>query len=230
MDNSPTFPRKRETVLGMLLAVALGALVGALAGGAGRVLLGRLRRGVAVRPPLLEVAAGLVTAAGVALAWPTVIVVLVVWAGLLMVILGAVDIAAHRLPDALTLPALPVTAALVLLTGLLSRPRGGLPAALLTALVAAVVVTGIFAAAAALAPRAMGWGDVKLVPSLALLTGFVSVGAVLWWVMIAFGLGAVVSLAGLATRRLSLQSAIPFGPCLLAGCWIVLAWPGLVLT
>ncbi|WP_138180273.1 prepilin peptidase [Nakamurella multipartita] len=148
----------------MLLAVALGALVGALAGGAGRVLLGRLRRGVAVRPPLLEVAAGLVTAAGVALAWPTVIVVLVVWAGLLMVILGAVDIAAHRLPDALTLPALPVTAALVLLTGLLAPPPGGLPAALLTALVAAVVVTGIFAAAAALAPRAMGWGDVKLVP------------------------------------------------------------------
>ena len=40
----------------------------------------------------------------------------------------------------------------------------------------------------------------------------------------------IVSLAGLATRRLSLQSAIPFGPCLLAGCWIVLAWPGLVLT
>ena len=29
-------------------------------------------------------------------------------------------------------------------------------------------------------------------------------------------------------RRLSLTSAIPFGPFLLAGCWLVLAFPDLV--
>lgn len=227
MDNSPTFPRKRETVLGMLLAVALGALVGALAGGAGRLLLARLRRGVVVRPPVLEVASGLITALGVSLTWPSALAVLVVWAGWLAVVLGAVDIAAHRLPDALTLPAVPVTAVLVGVTGLLAPPPAGRPAVLLTAVGSALVVTGVFAAVAALAPRAMGWGDVKLVPSLAMMAGSVSVAAVLWWLMIAFVLGAVVALAGLATRRLSLRSAIPFGPCLLAGCWIVLAGPGL---
>jgi leader peptidase (prepilin peptidase)/N-methyltransferase len=205
----------------MLIAAVLGTLGGALAGWAGRALLGRLRRGVAIRPPVLEVAAALVTGLGAALAWPSATVVLVVWAGLLAVTLGAVDIAAHRLPDALTLPAIPVTAGLVLVTGLLEPVAGGLA----FALVAAVIVTALFWAVAALAPRAMGLGDVKLVPSLALLTGYVSLGAVLWWLMLAFVFGAVVSLAGLATRRLSMRSAIPFGPCLLAGCWMVLAFP-----
>jgi prepilin signal peptidase PulO-like enzyme (type II secretory pathway) len=38
----------------------------------------------------------------------------------------------------------------------------------------------------------------------------------------------MVALIGLALRKLSMMSAIPFGPCLLAGCWLVLAFPGLV--
>lgn len=203
------------------LAATVGAAVGALAGWAGRLLLARLRRGVALRPPALEVAGGLLTAAGVALVWPSPTVVLVVWAGLLTVVLGAVDLAAHRLPDALTLPAVPITAVLVLGTWAAAPPSGD-P---LTALVAAAVATAVFAGLASVAPRAMGRGDVKLVPSLALLTGYLSIPAVLWWLILAFGLGAVVALAGLVTRRLSLGSAIAFGPCLLAGCWLVLAWP-----
>ena len=47
-------------------------------------------------------------------------------------------------------------------------------------------------------------------------------------VVIAFVLGALVALLGLLFRRLSLSSAIPFGPFLLAGCWLVLVFPGLV--
>jgi leader peptidase (prepilin peptidase)/N-methyltransferase len=74
----------------------------------------------------------------------------------------------------------------------------------------------------------MGLGDVKLLPSLALMTGYLSVAAALLAVVIAFVLGALVALVGLAVRRLSMTSAIPFGPCLLAGCWLVLAFPGLV--
>jgi len=208
----------------MLIAVALGALGGASAGWGARLLLGRLRRGVVVRPPLLEVCAATVTGAGIALAWSSPVIVLVVWTGLLAVTLGAVDIAAHRLPDALTLPAIPISAGLVLSTWLFA-PSSGHP---VTALLAAVVVTALFAVPAVLAPRAMGRGDLKLVPSLAMMSGYVSVAAVLWWLVLAFALGALVAVVGLAGRRLSLGSAIPFGPCLLAGCWTVLALPGLV--
>ena len=207
----------------LLAAALLGAVLGATAGWAGRLWLARLRRGAVLRPPVLEVAGALVTAVGVGLSWPDPTVALVVWAGLLAVVLGAVDIAVHRLPDALTLPAVPITGGLILVTWWVS-PSSGEP---LTAMASAVVATGAFAGLALAAPRAMGRGDVKLVPSLALLTGYQSIPAALWWIILAFGIGALVALAGLATRRLSLGSAIPFGPCLLAGCWLVLALPDL---
>jgi leader peptidase (prepilin peptidase)/N-methyltransferase len=205
-----------------LLAALAGVLVGAGAGWGGRVLLGRLRRGAPVRPPWLEVAGAVATGLGVALTWPAPTTGLVVWAGLLTVVLGAVDIAAHRLPDALTWPAIPITAGLILLTWL-ADPDTGRP---LTALLAAAVVTAVFGLVSRLAPSAMGLGDVKLVPSLALLTGYRSVESVLWWLALAFLLGAVVALVGLALRRLTMKSAIPFGPCLLAACWAVLLGPG----
>jgi leader peptidase (prepilin peptidase)/N-methyltransferase len=206
----------------VVFAVLVGVAAGAGAGWAGRRVLARLRRGVTLPPPVMEMAGAAVTGLGVLLAWPSPTVLLVVWAGLLAVVLGAVDIAVHRLPDALTLPAVPITALLVLGTWT-AAPTSGAPP---TALIAAAVATAVFAGLAMLAPRAMGRGDVKLVPSLALLTGYVSIPAVLWWLILAFGLGGLVALAGLATRRLSLGSAIPFGPCLLAGCWLVLALPG----
>lgn len=202
----------------------VGALAGALAGWGIRLLLARLRRGATFRVGVLELATAVITGIGVALAWPGPLVALVVWAGLLGVALGAVDLAHHRLPDALTLPAIPMTA--VLIAGVeLARPGTGNP---VTAIVVAVIGTGLFWGLSALAPRAMGLGDVKLVPSLALMTGYLSVGTALLAVVIAFVLGALVALVGLAVRRLSMTSAIPFGPCLLAGCWLVLAFPGLV--
>lgn len=204
-----------------VLAVVVGGALGAALAWAGGQVLARLRRGVALRPPAVEVAGAVVTGLGVAVTWPSPTTGLVVWAGLLAVILGAVDIVAHRLPDALTLPAVPITAILVLGTWWVEPSSGHLP----TALVMAAVVTGLFGALALVAPRAMGRGDVKLVPSLSMLTGYLSVPAVLWWLILAFGLGALVALAGLTTRRLTLGSAIPFGPCLLAGCWLVLAFP-----
>jgi len=209
-----------------LLAALIGAALGAAAAWAGRLWLARLRRGVALPSPIPEIAGAVVTGLGVALTWPAPTVVLVGWAGLMLVILGAVDIAVHRLPDALTLPAIPITGALILATWWASPSSGG-P---LTAVVSAVVATGAFAALALAAPRAMGRGDVKLVPSLALLTGYLSVPAVLWWIILAFGIGALIAVAGLATRRLSLGSAIPFGPCLLAGCWLVLVFPDSLLV
>lgn len=205
-----------------VLAALAGGALGAAAAWAGRWVLARLRRGVVLRPPAVEIAGAMVTGLGVALTWPSPTTGLVVWAGLLGVVLGAVDIVAHRLPDALTVPAVPITATLVLGTWWAAPSSGHLP----TALVVAVVVTGLFGALTLVAPRAMGRGDVKLVLSLSMLTGYLSVPAVLWWLILAFGLGALVALAGLATRRLTLGSAIPFGPCLLAGCWLVLVLPG----
>lgn len=206
------------------LPALIGVTGGAVAGCGIRLLLARLRRGVVVRVGILEAAAALLTGIGVGLSWPGPLVALVVWSGLLAVALGAVDLIHHRLPDAVTLPAIPITAILVGLTELIAPAAGSV----LIALAVAVVIGGLFWAVAALVPRAMGLGDVKLVPSLALMTGYVSIASGLLAVVIAFVLSALVALAGLVLRRLTLTSAIPFGPFLLAGCWLVLVFPGLV--
>lgn len=205
------------------LPALCGAAAGATVGWGIRVLLAGLRRGAALRPGVAEAACALVTGAGLGLAWGSPLVGMVVWAGWLGVTLGAVDVGHHRLPDAITLPAIPVTLAVVGVTEWL-RPDAG---SYVTALVVAAAMTGVFWLLAVVTPRGMGQGDVKLVPSLALMTGYVSVAAAVLGVVVAFVLGAGWALVGLASRRMTMKSAIPFGPFLLAGCWLVLVFPDL---
>ena len=202
----------------------IGLAVGAATSWGIRLLLARLRRGVVLRPGIFEVACALITGVGVGLSWPSPLVSLVIWAGLLGMALSAVDLVHHRLPDALTLPAIPITLLLIGITEFAAPATGSV----ITALAVAVVLGGGFWALSALVPRAMGLGDVKLVPSLALMTGYVSVAAGVLAVIIAFILGALIALVGMLSRRLSMSSAIAFGPFLLAGCWLVLVFPGLV--
>ncbi len=211
---------------GVLTAVVVlvAALLGAVAGAGIRLLLGRLRRGVVMRAGVAEIATAVITAVGAALAWGDATFGLVLLAGLLLVALGSVDIVHHRLPDAITLPALPLTALAVLITYLLS-PGSGSP---LRAGISAILLWAVFAAMALASSSWMGRGDVKLIPTLGLLMGYVSVGAVVIGLAIAFVLGALVALAGIATGRLRLSSAIPLGPYLLFGCWSVLLFPTLL--
>ena len=130
-----------------------------------------------------------------------------------LVLLMAIDLDQRLLPDVITLPLIP--AALVALVAgwnpLLADKEMG-------------VVSGI--AAAALAPAflavsnwllrgGLGMGDVKLAVSLGLVLGLTRF-------ITGFFAGAIVFAAAtlvlLATRRIGLRSAIPFGPMLvLAG-------------
>lgn len=207
---------------GLLWLPALcGVAVGAAVGWGIRRLLAVLRRGAVLRPGVAEATCALVTGVGVGLAWGGPLIGLVVWAGWLGVALGAVDIRHHRLPDALTLPAIPITMLVVAVTEW-RRPEAGNG---ITALVAAAVLSGLFLLLATVAPSGMGQGDVKLVPSLALMTGYVSVAAAVLGVVVAFVLGAAWAVVGLASRRMTMKTAIPFGPFLLAGCWLVLLVP-----
>lgn len=206
----------------LLAAVAVG-LVGAVLGWPTRLLLARLRRGVVVGAGPIEAALGVLTAAGTALAIGRPVLLLVWWAGWLTVTLGAVDLRHHRLPDAITLPAIAVSAVLVIVTALVWPGSGSI----LRAVVVAGVCGLVFQLLARLSRGGLGRGDAKLMPSLALLTGYLSVGAAITAIVLAFVGGAVVALVGMALGRLDRRSAVPFGPALLAGCWLVLAVPGL---
>ncbi len=201
----------------------VSAVVGGAAGGAGmRLLLGRIKRGMTVRPGPLEGLAAIVTLAGFLLVGPGPRLAPVVMAGLLLVGLSWIDIAHHRLPDLLTLPSVAVAVALVASTKLLAPESGALWRALLCGAVLAVV----FALIARVSPRSMGRGDVKLVPTLGVLTGYVSALTTVVAITLAFVLGALVALVGLAARRMTMASALPFGPFLLLGAWTALVLPG----
>ena len=66
-------------------------------------------------------------------------------------------------------------------------------------------------------PPGMGFGDVKLAGVLGMYLGFLGWGHVMAGTFAAFVLGGLWSLGLLAARRGTLQSAIPFGPFMLAG-------------
>ncbi|MDT7584912.1 MAG: leader peptidase (prepilin peptidase) / N-methyltransferase, partial [Pseudonocardiales bacterium] len=214
-------------------------------------LLGRLRRGAVVPPPYCELLLGALWAASgcwwAAGRLDPALLPLLLGLGWLAVAAGTVDVLHARLPDALTLPALP--AAL-----LLAVPLGG--AAVLRAVLGAGVLAGGYLAVRVLAPAALGAGDVKLAAGLgaalgalslsavllgALLASLLTVGVALGWAVLRW---AVQVRAGLSStvwgRTVSVRagppgarsagggwaSGVPHGPAMLAAGWLVLAAAG----
>jgi leader peptidase (prepilin peptidase)/N-methyltransferase len=144
------------------------------------------------------------------------------WAAGAGVVLGAVDLASHRLPDRVTAPAAVVCAAALLVDAAVLGSWG----ALLRAVLAAVAVFVLAAAAAAVSPDGLGFGDVKLLGLLGLLLGWAGWGVLLGGVFLGLLTGAVLSLVLVATRRAGWRTALPFGPPLLIGAALALALAG----
>jgi leader peptidase (prepilin peptidase)/N-methyltransferase len=217
----------------VLLTATLAAL-GLPAGAIARRLLARLRRGARVHPPWCELGvavawalSGVATSTG-ALAWRWLPVLLGL--GWLAVAAGTVDLIHHRLPDALTLPALPL--ALLLLA-----PVGA--EAVLRGLAGAGAAVAAYAALHLVAPAAMGAGDVKLAaplgavlaaaswPALALgaaVAALLSGGSAV--VLLGCGDHAAVVRGGRARRALAgrcglRRVALPHGPSMLVATWLV---------
>jgi leader peptidase (prepilin peptidase)/N-methyltransferase len=140
------------------------------------------------------------------------------WAAGAAVVLGAVDLASHRLPDRVTYPAAAFCAAAFLVDAAVLDSWG----ALVRSLAAAAIAFGVPYAVAAIAPAALGFGDVKLLGLLGLLLGWFGWGVLLVGVFLGLLVGAVVSLALLATRRAGWRTALPFGPPLLLGAVLAL--------
>lgn len=137
-------------------------------------------------------------------------------AGLALV---AVDADVHRLPNVVTLPAVPVTLALLAVGAATSGRwedlrRGGL---------ALLLVGGAFVVLSlALGSRGIGMGDAKLVLSLAPLLGWHGWGTVLVGVYGAFLLGGVGALVLLVAGRADRATHLAFGPYLVAGTAVAL--------
>jgi leader peptidase (prepilin peptidase)/N-methyltransferase len=171
---------------------------------------------------LTAVLASAALAAAPALAGTRPATAALAWLGGAAVVLAGVDLASHRLPDRVVLPAAAgCTVALVADAAV----TGGWPA-LVRAVAAAALAFGVAAGAAAISPEGLGFGDVKLLGLLGLLLGWAGWGVLLAGVLAGLVLGAAGSLLLLATRRAGWRSAVPFGPPLLAGAYLALALAG----
>ena len=144
------------------------------------------------------------------------------WAGVAGVVLGAVDLAVHRLPDRVTIPAYAAVATALLVDAV---ALGTWPA-LLRAVLAGAAAFGGAASAAVLSPRGLGFGDVKLLGLLGLVLGWVGWGALLAGVFLGLFTGAAASLTLIAAGRAGWRTALPFGPPLLVGAVLALALSG----
>jgi leader peptidase (prepilin peptidase)/N-methyltransferase len=211
--------------------------LGMLAGAFARWLLGRLRRGARVAPPHCELVLGALWA--VSGYWWSVgrldpgWLPLLLGLGWLAVAAGAVDLRHGRLPDALTLPALP--AAL-----LLAAPLGG--GAVARAVLGAAALAGGYLAVRLVVPAALGAGDVKLAAPLGAALGAASWSAVLVGALLASVLTVGLAVAGALLARVlpapiatmpgagagvpRWSRGVPHGPPMLAAAWLVLAAAG----
>jgi leader peptidase (prepilin peptidase) / N-methyltransferase len=143
--------------------------------------------------------------------------------GVLGVALSATDIAVQRLPDRLVLPAYPVLIALLGIAAAAGHGGG----ALVRALLGGAALACLYFLLAVLRPGQLGAGDVKL-------AGLIGLGlAWLGWPVLVFGaalgfvLSAIVTLALLAARRITLRGSICFGPFMLGGALLAIVLSGL---
>jgi leader peptidase (prepilin peptidase)/N-methyltransferase len=146
--------------------------------------------------------------------------------GALGVALSAIDIAVHRLPYRLTMPAYPVMAILLGVAAATGHDGG----ALVRALLASVALSAAYLLLALLGAGQLGAGDVVLAAVLGLGLGWLGWPTVIAGSLLAFAVMAVVSLALLAARRISLRGEICFGPFMLGGALLAILVSGIAVS
>jgi len=138
-----------------------------------------------------------------------------------LVVLFATDLDQRLLPDLLTLPLGPIAlGAFALGINPYVRDPGELAAA---AGAAVVLPLGMFLLSVPFGRGAIGLGDLKLLVGVGLLGG---AERLLMGVVVGAILAAVVIVALIAARRISLKSYVPYGPFLILGAaWALLVLP-----
>ncbi|MEU5938890.1 A24 family peptidase [Micromonospora sp. NPDC047548] len=132
------------------------------------------------------------------------------------VVLAVIDLACLRLPDPLV-----GAAALGGAAGLgVAALAAGTPGRLAVALAGAALSFTGYVVLALLPGARLGFGDVKLAAALGLPLGWLGWSTLGLGMLLPHLLNGVVVLALLAARRVRRDTALPFGPALLAGAWL----------
>jgi leader peptidase (prepilin peptidase)/N-methyltransferase len=128
------------------------------------------------------------------------------------IVLAAIDLACHRLPDPLVALGFLVAVPVLLLAG----PTG----ALIRAGIGAVALFVGYLLLALVPRSGLGFGDVKLAGLLGLLLGWVGWPAIVLGATLPHLLNGPVVLVLLATGKVRRDDSVPLGPALLAGAWL----------
>lgn len=164
--------------------------------------------------------------AGAGAAWATDHLAVLVGLAALAVASGllvAIDLAVHRLPDAIVWPTTGILLVALVVAAAASAEWGRLG----TALLAMLAVGALYFVLGWISPTSLGLGDVKLSLPLGLALGWMGWAAAFVGVLAGFVLLLVVSLVALALRRTSLSGELPFGPWMLGGAAVGIAWAAL---
>ncbi|MCB5182295.1 prepilin peptidase, partial [Streptomyces antimicrobicus] len=132
-----------------------------------------------------------------------------------LVLLALVDLAVHRLPDAVTLPLAAVTAALLGVAAALPGAAGTWRAALL----GGAALGGGYLVLFLIHPAGMGFGDVKLALALGVALGWYGWGVWAAGAFLGFLYGAGYGLGLVLRGRADLSAAFAFGPFMAAGAF-----------
>ncbi len=187
------------------------------------VLRGRCRRchePISVRYPLVEAGTGLLfglVAWHFGISWTTPAYL---YLAAISVALALIDIDVHRLPNAIVLPSYVVVPVLLAVA---SWGADDWPA-LLRAVIGGVVLYAFYFVLVLVYPRGMGFGDVKLAGILGAYLAWLGWGSLVVGAFAAFLVGGVFSIVLMATGRAGRKSKIPFGPWMLIGCAIGVAF------
>ena len=182
------------------------------------------KAGISARYPVVELLTGLATAVvawQLGFGWPAACAVVVTW---FLIALTFIDLDEQLLPDSLTLPLLWL-GLLASLTGWASG-AASLPKDPVSAIGGAAIgylslwtlyhlfrlLTG---------KEGMGYGDFKLLAALGAWLGWQMLLPV---VLLSAGVGAIIGVLLIATRRQQRGNPIPFGPFLATAGWVTMLW------
>ena len=132
------------------------------------------------------------------------------------VVLSAIDLDVHKLPNRIVLPSYIVGAVLL---GAAALVAGDLIGLARTAAGAGILIA-FYLLLAIVKPGGMGMGDVKLAGVLGLYLGYLGWAQLIVGGMGAFLFGGLFGIAVLIVRRGKGGRAIPFGPWMFAGAWL----------
>ena len=174
------------------------------------------RAPISPRYPLVEAGTGL--AFGAVAAWRGLDWALpaFLYLAAISIALALIDLDVKRLPDVIVLPSYPVVVLLLAVPTLVEGPLW----AGVRAVLAGLALFGVYATLWFIKPGGMGLGDVKLAGLLGLFLGWLSWAHLAVGGFLGFLLGGLVGGLLMALGRAGRKSKIPFGPFMLAGCWL----------